>query len=255
MYIILLTISLISLLATLIHDPLLVAQAACDAESKPDVCARIAAVAARHAPSPSWHIHTLLSLLAIAGNAAKREVLSRTLYLISHEGADGHAALAHSLYCQAVGALTSAEASGGEVQQPLLQAAVWVIGEYGQQLLTPPPPAAAAAGSDGDSAVFSLPSPSPPPPPSARSEMEVVRLLGRILHLYYASSDTKAMVLTSLLKLTARYARDPSAVGLARQWLGEHASSSDVELQSRSVEYGVIASPAPLPGMEDKAKR
>lgn len=226
----------------------------CDAESRPDVCARLAAVADKHAPSRAWHVHTLLALLATAGNSAKREVLSHTLFLISHaEGDVAHAALAHSLYCHALAALAAADAGGpgSEAQQPLLQAAVWVVGEYAHLLLTPP---AAAAGDAADGAA-AMPTTAHLPAPAARTGIEVVRTLGRILRLSFAAPETRAMVLTALLKATHRLARDAPAVSAARALLGELSGSADVELQTRSVEYGVLASPAPLPGVTEAEAR
>ena len=217
------------------------------------MCARLAAVADVHAPSRTWHVHTLLALLAIAGNAAKREVLSQTLFLIAHaEGPTAHAALAHALYCHLLGALGTSESGGpgSEAQQPLLQAAVWVVGEYGHALAAAPP---ADAGSDG-AVVSTAPLGAALPAPAPRSDGDVVRTLARVLRLYYATPETRAMVLTALLKLTARCA-DAAASAAARALLAEHATSSDVELQTRAVEYGVICAPGGLPGgLSDPAR-
>ena len=57
------------------------------------------------------------------------------------------------------------------------------------------------------------------------------------------------------MKLTSRFSRDPSAVSAARAMLAEYAGSSDVELQSRSVEFGAIVTPGVVPGLEDGARR
>jgi AP-1 complex subunit gamma-1 len=216
------------------------------------VCARIAAVANIHAPSPLWHIHTLLGLLAIAGNASKREVLSRTLYLIAHAHPSGELpGLAHTLYCHALGALETSErgGNGSDAQQPLLQAAVWVVGEYGDALLAAPP-AASDAATDGAAAPTAA-----LPPAHARTEADVVRTLTRVAKLYYTSPETRAMVLTAALKLTARFGRDPGAVAAARALLADYAGSSDTELQTRAVEYGVIATPGAVPGLDEPGRR
>jgi AP-1 complex subunit gamma-1 len=230
--------------------------AVADPETRPDLCVKIAAVAARYAPSRRWHIDTLVSMLAVAGDAAKREIAAALLFHVSDAPESDHAAVVHKLFAMAA----AAAAGSSEAQQTLLQVAVWCVGEYGHLLLSPPPPrrgasAAAAAGSS-------------PPPPAAndaeydltgpfgeqRGESDVVRLLDRVSHLYYASTDTKAMVLTALLKLTARL-REPAQLARVRALLASFGVSPDVELQQRSVEFSTIADPARTPTLTAEARR
>jgi hypothetical protein len=115
-------------------------QQVADADTKPDLCAKIAAVADKFAPSKRWHIDTLVSMLAFAGNNVKRVAMSQTLFLISHATED-HAAVTHKLFAMAQASATPSQ----EAQQALLQIAVWVIGEYGELLLKSPPMSAPAA--------------------------------------------------------------------------------------------------------------
>lgn len=110
-------------------------QAVADPETQADLCVKIAAVSERFAPERRWHIDTMISMLAAAGNVSKRVAVSQTLYLIAH-AAEEHAAITHKLYSLAA----SAAHSASEAQQPLLQVAVWVIGEFGEALLKAPPP-------------------------------------------------------------------------------------------------------------------
>lgn len=169
--------------------------AVADADARPDVCAKIAAAADRFAPTPRWHIDVLIALLATAGNAARREAASQAVFLIAHADAAGGAApaIVHKLFTM----LAAAVAPGApEAQQPLLQVAVWCVGERGELLTAapPPPPGTDDVGPLGEQ----------------RSEAEVLRTLERLTLLYYAAPETKAMALTAALKLTARL-RDPAS--------------------------------------------
>jgi hypothetical protein len=78
----------------------------------------------------------------------------------------------------------------------------------------------------------------------------VVRLLDRMLHLYYASVDTKAMALMALLKLTARFT-DAGVLARVRRIIASFEGSSEVELQARSVEFTTIADPAKVPVLDE----
>lgn len=79
--------------------------------------------------------------------------------------------------------------------------------------------------------------------------LQVVRLLEKMLHLYYVTSQTKAMILTALLKLTARFT-DPLVLKRARTVIASYEDSGDLELQARSVEYTFIADASKVPGLE-----
>lgn len=222
-----------------------------DPETKPDLCIKIAAVAHKFAPSQRWHIDTLITMLSIAGDAAKREIGSATLFHISHAPADDHAAIVHKLFAMAAVAATGTS----EAQQMMLQVAVWCIGEFGQHLLSPPPPrkhstSSASGKSNGAADQHDDLS---GPHGEQRSEAEVVKLLDKVIHLYYANADTKAMVLTALLKLTARLtgANEQKKI---RSILVSFGMSPDVELQQRSVEFVQIADQAKTPTLTQEQR-
>ena len=197
--------------------------AVADADARPDLCTKVAAAATRFAPTPRWHIDVLISMLAAAGNAAKREAVSQAVYLISHAAGTDAAALAHKLFAM----LAAAVAPGApEAQQPLLQVAVWCVGERGELLTAAPPP---APGADDVG-----------PLGEQRSEAELLRALERLALLYYAAPETKAMALTAALKLTARL-REPASLARLRAVLARFRVSGDVELQQRSLEFAAIA--------------
>jgi AP-1 complex subunit gamma-1 len=208
--------------------------AVADVESKPDVCAKIATSAARFAPSLRWHVDTLITMIAAAGNYARREISSGLVYHISHAPTTAeHAAIAHKLFSMSLSAIGGGSGSSpnGEAQQSLLQVAAWCIGEYGQYLTLPPPPRGEGAGSTGGSVDEDVSGPFG----EARTEGEIVSLLERIRALYYTTSETVGWVLVAALKLAAggRVKDGGPAAGRLRALIRSFGSAADVELQVR----------------------
>jgi len=235
--------------------------AVAELDTKADLCVKIAAVAERFAPNKPWHIDTLITMLSVAGDAAKREIASALIFHISHASKEDHAAVTHKLFTMASAAVIGAN----EAQQLLLQVSVWCIGEFGNVLLEAPPSRAinaAALLAAHAAATFDGHESTPPPQiddlsgpfGERRSENEVVRLLERIVLLYYSSSELKAMVLTALVKLTSRFRGDVHQMQRVLGILNSYSTSSDVELQSRSVEYTQIANPSRTPTLSDEQR-
>lgn len=235
--------------------------AVAELDTKADLCVKIAAVAERFAPNKPWHIDTLITMLSVAGDAAKREIASALIFHISHASKEDHAAVTHKLFTMASAAVIGAN----EAQQLLLQVSVWCIGEFGNVLLEAPPSRAinaAALLAAHAAATFDGHESTPPPQiddlsgpfGERRSENEVVRLLERIVLLYYSSSELKAMVLTALVKLTSRFRGDVHQMQRVLGILNSYSTSSDVELQSRSVEYTQIANPSRTPTLSNEQR-
>jgi AP-1 complex subunit gamma-1 len=236
--------------------------AVAESDTKSDLCVKIAAVAERFAPNKPWHIDTLITMLSVAGDTARREIASALIFHVSHASKEDHAAVTHKLFTMASAAVIGAN----EAQQLLLQVAVWCIGEFGNYLIEAPPSRAmnaAALLAAHAAATFDGHESTPPPQiddlsgpfGERRSESEIVRLLERIVLLYYASSELKAMVLTALVKLTSRLRGDVQQTQRVLGILSSYSSSSDVELQSRSVEYTQIANPSKTPTLSQPQRQ
>ena len=236
--------------------------AVAESDTKSDLCVKIAAVAERFAPNKPWHIDTLITMLSVAGDTARREIASALIFHVSHASKEDHAAVTHKLFTMASAAVIGAN----EAQQLLLQVAVWCIGEFGNYLIEAPPSRAinaAALLAAHAAATFDGHESTPPPQiddlsgpfGERRSESEIVRLLERIVLLYYASSELKAMVLTALVKLTSRLRGDMQQTQRVLGILSSYSSSSDVELQSRSVEYTQIANPSKTPTLSQPQRQ
>ncbi|GFS06594.1 AP-1 complex subunit gamma-1 [Elysia marginata] len=175
----------------------------CDPEFKSDCCSNIVIAAAKYSPNKRWHIDTVLKVLTTAGNYIKGDVVTVAIQLVS-ETSQLHAYSVQQLY-----RLLSNDIS----QQPLAQVAAWCIGEYGELLHS-------ATVEEEE--------------PLQVSNDEVISLLERILANNNSSVVTKEYAITALMKLSSRFS-DCSA--RLRQVIAQYGSSTNVELQQRSVEY------------------
>ena len=103
-------------------------------------------------------------------------------------------------------------------QEALTLAGAWVIGEYGDNLLS--------GGSYEEEELVQ----------EVRAS-DVVDLFSTILTSSYATQITSEYIITALMKLTTRL-NDPAQIERIRRLLSTHCTSLDVEIQQRAVEYG-----------------
>jgi len=226
--------------------------AVADPESKPDLCVKIAAVAAKYAPSARWHIDTLITMLSIAGDSTKSQISAAALFYIARATPTDHAAVVHKLFAMA----SAAVLSSAEAQQQLLQVAVWCIGEYGHLLLQPPPSVPRKVGSPNSNTTTNDDTNNDLTGPfgETRTDNDIIKLLDKIIHLYYANTDTKGMTLTALLKLFYRL-KDTTSYNRIRTILHSFGISSDIELQQRSIEFTTITDSNRTPTLNDSQRR
>jgi AP-1 complex subunit gamma-1 len=182
-----------------------------DVEFKPDLTARICALAARFAPDKRWHVDTLVDVFSKAGSYAKEEAVRGAVVLIAN-APELHGYAARALF----------RALSDERGQPALsQLAVWCIGEYGDALCGSPPPALL----QGEE-------------PLVVSEADVAALLESILRDHHAGELIKAYTITALAKLSTRLS--PAIEPRLRALVGSHRASIALELQQRAVEFGAL---------------
>lgn len=163
----------------------------------------------RYAPNKRWHIDTVLRVLKLAGNFVRDEILSSFLRLVA-TSSDLQAYTTQKLY-----SLLQDDIS----QEALTLAGTWTIGEYGDLLLSSNnPEAEELVGKD-------------------ITPKDLVTLLESISSSTYATTAVSEYIVTALVKLTARFA-DSTETARIRKLLQKHASSLNVELQQRAVEYG-----------------
>ncbi|KAA0174753.1 hypothetical protein FNF27_03876 [Cafeteria roenbergensis] len=219
------------------------------------VCARVASAARRFAPSMRWEADTLLVLIAVRGEAARRDVVRRLIYLVTAApGDDTQASLAHKC-----AEMLSENASSPDCQAPLLLIAAWCIGEFAAELTSDPPP---LPEGPADSVI------PVGPRGRARTPKELVDVLGSLLTHHKAGTEIKGVTLTALSKLLAKIppAQLPAdVVETARSHLATFQTSLNQELQARSVEFLALSSEdladvradilAPIPALTADAVR
>ncbi|ESO87845.1 hypothetical protein LOTGIDRAFT_126968 [Lottia gigantea] len=175
----------------------------CDQEFKADCCSNIVLSAAKYSPNKRWHIDTVLKVLVMAGNFVRGDVVSLLIQLIS-ETKQLHGYIALQMF----------KALNDDFsQQPMAQVAMWCIGEYGEHMFS-------NTVEDEE--------------PITVSEEDVVRIVERVLQNNNSTEITKEYAITALMKLSSRFT---STVPRIRQIIEVYGSSTNVELQQRSVEY------------------
>lgn len=97
-----------------------------DAEFKAQCSSGMINAAERYSPSVRWHLDTQLSVLIAVGNYVRDDVVSSTIQLISSSPPVEQSYITGKLWS------TFQDAAHFEDKQPLIQVAIWAIGEYGE---------------------------------------------------------------------------------------------------------------------------
>lgn len=97
-----------------------------DPEFKGHCSSSMVIASERYAPSIRWHLETLLSILIAAGNYVRDDVTTSTIQIISNSPSNEQANVTVKLW---------ESIQDNFENQPLLQVAIWCIGEYGDLLL------------------------------------------------------------------------------------------------------------------------
>lgn len=177
-----------------------------EVDQRADLCSRIAQVVRKFAPSPKWHIDTLLMMLSIAGQHVQESVVSQIIRLISsHEKL--YAYVVHKLYGMMKEDLS---------QEALARVGVWCVGEYTEHLLEPSP----ETGEE-------------------LTEDEIIDIIEKSMKAYFSTDKMKAMAVTALGKLSVRMTSD-DALERAKKLVGTYKRSMRLELQQRSTEFSVL---------------
>ncbi|KAI8071153.1 adaptin N terminal region-domain-containing protein [Gilbertella persicaria] len=179
-----------------------------DTEFKQGMTTKISLAAERFAPNQRWHIDTMLRMLKLAGNFVREEVLAGFIRLVA-QTTELHQYTVQKLY----GALKQDIS-----QEGLVLASVWVIGEYGDVLVS------SGNFEEEEGVVIEV------------SDVLVIRLLESILLGPYSNQVTREYVMTALMKLSSRLS-DSNAQVKIKELLHQHTVSMEVEIQQRAVEY------------------
>jgi len=183
-----------------------------DAEFKQSMTIKISLAAMKFAPNRRWHIDTILRVLKLAGNYVREENLAGFIRLVA-QSSELHQYTVQKLYSALKSDIS---------QEALVLAGVWVIGEYGDVLIS--------GGSFEDEDTI-----------KEVSEADILTLFESILDGPYANQVTREYIMTSIMKLSARL-NDPTVLHRIQGILQRHMSSMEVEIQQRAVEYSNLFS-------------
>ncbi|CAD6564320.1 MAG: clathrin associated protein complex large subunit [Cyphobasidiales sp. Tagirdzhanova-0007] len=202
-----------------------------DNEFKLGLTTQICLAAERFAPNKRWHIDTVLRVLKLAGNFVREEVLSAFIRLVAHTP-ELQPYTVQKLYLSLRSDVS---------QESLTLSGVWIIGEYGDVLLTSSPAGMSDEGSTdpdgGTSQSFTQAQPG-----------EVIDLFEQILSSPYINSIIRQYVIVASTKFSTRLDEVGSIPDIAElrrrleMLVGGYQNSVELEIQQRSVEFGVILS-------------
>ncbi|XP_067135584.1 AP-1 complex subunit gamma-1-like isoform X2 [Centruroides vittatus] len=180
-----------------------------DPEFKSQCSSNLFIAADMYAPNRKWHIDTMIKVLTTAGNYVRDDVVGNLIQLIS-ESNSLNIYTVQQLWKQLTGDLA--------LRQPLLQVALWCLGEYGDLLNS-------TEVKDAD-------------PPNV-SEDQILDLFEKVLGDIHITLVTKEYAITSLMKLSVRY---ENAAPRIKKIIDVYGSNMNIELQQRSTEFSTLFS-------------
>ena len=182
-------------------------------DHKSDLISRVMGIVEKYSPNQKWRIDTVITMLSIAGNFCDESVMRVAIILIAQH-ADLQAYAVHRLYKNLL------EDSS---QLGLVHISIWCIGEYGEWLTRYLP------AIDSETAAF-----------DAVRGMEIAQMLDRCLRFHNCDINMKCLVLSALIKLSARLPAD------VRSYIADvvatFQNSMNLELQQRSIEFSLLLS-------------
>ncbi|XP_023035318.1 AP-1 complex subunit gamma-1 isoform X3 [Drosophila willistoni] len=177
-----------------------------DAEFKAQCSSGMILAAERYSPTARWHLDTQLSVLIAAGNYVRDDVVSSTIQLVSSSPVSEQTYITNRFW------ESLQVANHCEDKQPLLQVAVWAIGEYGDLFMY---------GSNEDE--FERP-----------TESDLIAVYHKFLTSAQVSTTSKQYALVSLAKLSTRLQQCVEEIQALITSFGSHLN---VDLQQRGVEF------------------
>ncbi|XP_055845117.1 AP-1 complex subunit gamma-1 isoform X1 [Episyrphus balteatus] len=177
-----------------------------DPEFKAQCSSGMILSAERYSPTTRWHLDTQLSVLIAAGNYVRDDVVSSTIQLVSSSPVSEQTYITNRFW-------ESLQVSNHcEDKQPLLQVAVWAIGEYGDLFMY---------GASEDEI-------------ERPTEADIIALYHKFLTSAQVSTTSKQYALVALAKLSTRLHHCQDEIQSLIQSFGSHLN---VDLQQRGVEF------------------
>ena len=197
----------------------------CDKEFKADLTSKICSLVQRFAPDKKWYIDCMIRVLVEAGNFVTEEPCHILMVTVLN-AKQLHAYAARSLF-------TGLKAQGVSHATPaLISVAIWSIGEYGELI-------SSGSGVIDSDPLANLAS------GGIASESDIVDVCEEILSENELPLGCYEYTLTALAKLSTRF---PSQAARIHVLLDKHSNSVELEIQTRSVEYGKLFDHSSLKG-------
>ncbi|XP_058446734.1 AP-1 complex subunit gamma-1-like [Malaya genurostris] len=165
-------------------------------EMKSVCSSKIVTAAEQYSPSIHWHLDVLLKILTIAGNNIRDDVIASTIQLISNSPKEEQSFISAKML-ESISNMNQLEN-----RQPLVQVAVWTLGEYGE------------AGNF--------------------NENELIDHYRQLLWAPHLSITTKQYILVSLAKLSVRMEHCTANV---QNIINTFQTHLNTDLQQRAVEF------------------
>ncbi|KAI8898318.1 adaptin N terminal region-domain-containing protein [Globomyces pollinis-pini] len=196
-------------------------------DSKSSISTRICDYAGRYRPNKRWEIDTVIRVLRVAGQYVDQSVINHFVKLVTTGDRVVYQYAVEKLY-----RLIKDQTDTILLQEGLLQAAFWCLGEYGD-ILTTSSGAIVGFGTDEDNDGESQEISNTP------TQMEVTNTIITILNGPYATSFVMEYGVNALVKLAARFKQDDVLMKI-KSVIKSLKVNIDVEIQQRAVEYDQI---------------
>ncbi|CAB3365924.1 Hypothetical predicted protein [Cloeon dipterum] len=192
---------------SMITELLLFVERSPEPEFKSVCSSHIMHCADKFSPDNKWRLETLLRVIVAAGNNVRDDVVSSTIQLISDSPRELQASITADFW---------RELCVDKIdRQPLVQVAMWSLGEYGDIMLY-----------DSEFA-------------SKLTEEEILDVYQRMLWAPQNNIVTKQYALLSLVKLSTRF---KSALQRINRMVEQFGSHLHIEMQQRGVEFTALFS-------------
>ncbi|KAI8928395.1 Clathrin/coatomer adaptor, adaptin-like protein [Entophlyctis helioformis] len=199
-----------------------------EGEIKSSVASRICDYVGRYRPNKRWEIDTVTRVLRVAGAYVDQNVVNHFVKLVSTGDSAVHQYAVRKLYN-----IIKTEGELAHMQEGLLQAAFWSVGEYGDVLVSASTSALGFGVEEDEQSGATSDSLAAP------GEQEVVDLYVTILRGPYATNYVKEYAVTSLVKLCSRFTQS-HVIECLKTIIAKYRTSIDVEIQQRAVEFTQI---------------
>ena len=188
-----------------------------DFEFKSICSSNLCICAEKYAPNTRWHIDTMIRVLTTAGNYVRDDVVGNLIQLIS-EASALHSYAVQQLWLQLI-------LKDLENKQPMVQVAMWTLGEFADLLNIPYIPLNSIDESTASNEVEQ---------PLNVKEEQVIDLCEEVLTTNLMNIVTKEYTIETLMKLSVRF---PDHAPRIKRMLDFYSSHMNIELQQRAVEF------------------